>query len=171
MSASFCLSSPVRFLCNMESEKTGRRSGMGSVSGSCPGAPRFQVHAPPSPWSYKTLCAHRCEKFPPYCTKLLIYYLLVIKSCASPWWMIFPVPKLSAGTLEFCRMMTGDLPMRSADVCTSTPANPMAIRNSVPYFTHDWYALGVLRHHARFIRKSTIAEDGTVCYDTIAKIK
>lgn len=29
-------------------------------------------------------CAHRCEKFPPYCTKLLIYYLLVIKSCASP---------------------------------------------------------------------------------------
>ena len=36
---------------------------------------------------------------------------------------------------------------------------------------HEWYALGVLRHHARFIRKSTIAEDGTVCYDTIAKIK
>ena len=39
------------------------------------------------------------------------------------------------------------------------------------FCTHDWYALGVLRHHARFIRKYTIAEDGTVCHDTIAKIK
>lgn len=39
------------------------------------------------------------------------------------------------------------------------------------FCTHDWYVLDVLRHHARFIRKSTIAEDGTVCHDTIAKIK
>lgn len=36
---------------------------------------------------------------------------------------------------------------------------------------HDWYALGVLKHHSKFIRKSTIAEDGTVCHDTIAKLK
>lgn len=39
------------------------------------------------------------------------------------------------------------------------------------FCTHDWYALGVLRRHAKFIRKSTIAEDGTVCHDTIAKVK
>lgn len=39
------------------------------------------------------------------------------------------------------------------------------------FCTHDWYALGVLKRHSRFIRKSTIAEDGTVCHDTIAKIK
>lgn len=25
------------------------------------------------------------------------------------------------------------------------------------FCTHDWYAYGVLKHHARFIRKSTIA--------------
>lgn len=39
------------------------------------------------------------------------------------------------------------------------------------FCTHDWYAFGVLKHHARFIRKSTIAEDGTVCHDTIEKVK
>lgn len=33
------------------------------------------------------------------------------------------------------------------------------------------YAYGVLKHHARFIRKSTIAENGTVCHDTILKVK
>ena len=30
------------------------------------------------------------------------------------------------------------------------------------FCNHDWYAYGVLKHHSRFIRKSTIAEDGTV---------
>ena len=39
------------------------------------------------------------------------------------------------------------------------------------FCTHDWYAFGVLKRHARFLRKSTIAEDGTVCHDTIAKVK
>ena len=39
------------------------------------------------------------------------------------------------------------------------------------FCTHDWYALGVLKRHARFIRKSTIAENGTVCHDTIEKVK
>ena len=39
------------------------------------------------------------------------------------------------------------------------------------FCTHDWYALGVLKRYAKFIRKSTIAEDGTVCHDTIAKVK
>ena len=39
------------------------------------------------------------------------------------------------------------------------------------FCTHDWYAFGVLRRHARFIRRSTIAENGTVCYDTIEKLK
>ena len=39
------------------------------------------------------------------------------------------------------------------------------------FCTHDWYALGVLKRHAKFIRKSTIAENGTVCHDTIAKVK
>ncbi len=39
------------------------------------------------------------------------------------------------------------------------------------FCTHDWYALGVLKRHAKFIRQSTIAEDGTVCHDTIAKVK
>lgn len=39
------------------------------------------------------------------------------------------------------------------------------------FCTHDWYALGVLKRHAKFIRRSTIAEDGTVCHDTIAKAK
>lgn len=39
------------------------------------------------------------------------------------------------------------------------------------FCTHDWYAFGVLKHHSKFIRKSTIAEDGTVCHDTIAKLK
>ena len=38
------------------------------------------------------------------------------------------------------------------------------------FCNHDWYAYGVLKHHSRFIRKSTIAEDGTVCYDTIEKV-
>ncbi len=36
---------------------------------------------------------------------------------------------------------------------------------------HDWYAFGVLKRHARFLRKSTIAENGTVCHDTIEKLK
>lgn len=39
------------------------------------------------------------------------------------------------------------------------------------FCTHDWYALGVLKHHSKFIRKSTIAENGTVCHDTIRKVK
>ncbi len=39
------------------------------------------------------------------------------------------------------------------------------------FCTHDWYAFGVLKRHARFIRKSTIAENGTVCHDTIEKVK
>ena len=39
------------------------------------------------------------------------------------------------------------------------------------FCTHDWYAFGVLRRHARFIRQSTIAENGTVCHDTIEKLK
>ena len=39
------------------------------------------------------------------------------------------------------------------------------------FCTHDWYAYGVLKHHARFVRKSTIAENGTVCHDTILKVK
>lgn len=39
------------------------------------------------------------------------------------------------------------------------------------FCTHDWYAFGVLKRHARFIRKSTIAESGTVCHDTIEKVK
>lgn len=39
------------------------------------------------------------------------------------------------------------------------------------FCTHDWYSFGVLKRHARFIRKSTIAEDGTVCCDTIEKVK
>lgn len=39
------------------------------------------------------------------------------------------------------------------------------------FCNHDWYAFGVLKHHSRFIRKSTIAENGTVCHDTIEKIK
>lgn len=39
------------------------------------------------------------------------------------------------------------------------------------FCTHDWYAFGVLRRHARFIRRSTIAENGTVCHDTIEKLK
>lgn len=39
------------------------------------------------------------------------------------------------------------------------------------FCTHDWYALGVLKRHSKFIRKSTIAENGTVCHDTIKKVK
>ena len=39
------------------------------------------------------------------------------------------------------------------------------------FCTHDWYAFGVLKRHAKFIRKSTIAENGTVCHDTIEKLK
>ncbi len=39
------------------------------------------------------------------------------------------------------------------------------------FCTHDWYALGVLKHHSKFIRKTTIAENGTVCHDTIRKVK
>ena len=39
------------------------------------------------------------------------------------------------------------------------------------FCTHDWYAFGVLRRHARFIRWSTIAENDTVCHDTIEKLK
>ena len=39
------------------------------------------------------------------------------------------------------------------------------------FCTHDWYAYGVLKRHSKFIRKSTIAEDGTVCHDTIEKVK
>ena len=37
--------------------------------------------------------------------------------------------------------------------------------------THDWYAVGVRKRHARFIRQSTIAENGTVCHDTIERVK
>lgn len=39
------------------------------------------------------------------------------------------------------------------------------------FCTHDWYAYGVLKKHSKFVRKSTIAEDGTVCNDTILKLK
>lgn len=39
------------------------------------------------------------------------------------------------------------------------------------FCNHDWFAYGVLNRHTKFIRKSTIAEDGTVCHDTIKKIK
>ena len=39
------------------------------------------------------------------------------------------------------------------------------------FCAHDWYALGVLKRHARFIRQSTIAENGTVCHDTIERVK
>ena len=39
------------------------------------------------------------------------------------------------------------------------------------FCTHDWYAYRVLKHRAKFIRKSTIAENGTVCHDTILKVK
>ncbi len=39
------------------------------------------------------------------------------------------------------------------------------------FCTHDWYAYGVLKRHSKFIRKSTIAENGTVCHDTIERIK
>lgn len=39
------------------------------------------------------------------------------------------------------------------------------------FCTHDWYALGVLKRHSKFIRQSTIAENGTVCHDTIKKVK
>lgn len=39
------------------------------------------------------------------------------------------------------------------------------------FCTHDWYTYGVLKKHSKFVRKSTIAEDGTVCNDTILKLK
>lgn len=39
------------------------------------------------------------------------------------------------------------------------------------FCTHDWYAFRVLKRHSKFIRKSTIAENGTVCHDTIEKVK
>lgn len=39
------------------------------------------------------------------------------------------------------------------------------------FCNHDWFAYGVLDRHAKFLRKSTIAEDGTVCHDTIKKVK
>ena len=38
------------------------------------------------------------------------------------------------------------------------------------FCTHDWYAFGVLRHPSKFIRESTIAEDGTMCHDIIQKV-
>lgn len=38
------------------------------------------------------------------------------------------------------------------------------------FCNHDWYAYGVLRRHAHFVRQSTIAEDGTVCHDTILAV-
>lgn len=61
--------------------------------------------------------------------------------------------------------------MKSAGVCISIPVRNMAMQSSAKYFcNHDWYAYGVLKHHSRFIRKSTIAEDGTVCHDTIEKV-
>lgn len=39
------------------------------------------------------------------------------------------------------------------------------------FCTHDRYTYGVLKKHSKFVRKSTIAEDGTVCNDTILKLK
>lgn len=39
------------------------------------------------------------------------------------------------------------------------------------FCTHDWYSFGVLRRHSKFVRKSTIAENGTVCHDSIIKVK
>lgn len=39
------------------------------------------------------------------------------------------------------------------------------------FCTHDWYSFGVLKRHSKFVRQSTIAEDGTVCHDTILRLK
>ena len=39
------------------------------------------------------------------------------------------------------------------------------------FCTHDWYLFGVLKRHSKFIRKSSIAKNGTVCHDTIEKVK
>lgn len=39
------------------------------------------------------------------------------------------------------------------------------------FCNHDWYAYGVLKKHSKFIRKSTIAENGTVCHDSILRVK
>lgn len=39
------------------------------------------------------------------------------------------------------------------------------------FCTHDWYLFGVLKRHSKFIRKSSIAENGTVCHDTIEEVK
>lgn len=36
---------------------------------------------------------------------------------------------------------------------------------------HDWYAYGVLKRHSKFVRHSTIVENGTVCHDSILKVK
>ena len=43
------------------------------------------------------------------------------------------------------------------------------VNNIVKSMMEDGFV--VLKRHARFIRKSTIAEDGTVCHDTIEKVK
>ncbi len=61
--------------------------------------------------------------------------------------------------------------MKSAGVCISIPVKEHGYAEFCKVFcNHDWYAYGVLKHHSRFIRKSTIAEDGTVCHDTIEKV-
>ena len=39
------------------------------------------------------------------------------------------------------------------------------------FCNHDWYAFGALKKHARFVRSSTIAENGTVCHDMIVKLR
>ena len=78
--------------------------------------------------------------------------------------------KRYVGRQKFCRMMIVDLLMKSAGVCISIPVRTWLCRVLQNFCNHDWYAYGVLKHHSRFIRKSTIAEDGTVCHDTIEKV-
>ena len=58
--------------------------------------------------------------------------------------------------------------MKSAGVCISIPVRNMAMQSSAKYFATMTGML--MEHHSRFIRKSTIAEDGTVCHDTIEKV-
>ena len=39
------------------------------------------------------------------------------------------------------------------------------------FCTHDWYSLGALRRHAKFVRRSTLAEGGDCCHDSIVRVK
>ena len=38
------------------------------------------------------------------------------------------------------------------------------------FCTHDWYSLGTLRRHAKFVRYSTLGEGGDCCHDSIVRI-